>query len=91
METYKLIDGKFNSDDAKEILMNMISSKIHFHAVKDFSMQERTGEAEAISRERIKELQKTKEQIISIIEKARKKNLVLEIHSSVNISFVSKE
>lgn len=91
MESLKLIDGKFNAEEAKEILMNLISSKIHFHAMKDFSTQERTGESVPASMERIKELQKTKEQIISIINKARKENIILEIHSSVNISYTEKK
>lgn len=87
MESLKLIDGKYNSEEAKEILMNLISSKISFHTIKDFSSQERTGMSEPGSMERIQELQKTKGQIIKIIEKAREENLLLEIHSSVKISF----
>lgn len=90
MNKIKLIDGKFSSNEAKEILLNMISSKIQFHTLKDFSSEICTGKPEIKSRERIKELRETKEDIIAILEQAEKENMVVEIQSSINISCTPK-
>lgn len=91
MENLKLIDGKFNPIDAKEILLNMISSKIQFHTVKDFSSGIRKGEPELNSRERIEELRETKAKIISLMEKAERENLEVDIFSSITISCTAEK
>tara|TARA_R110002072_G_scaffold151503_3_gene300878 strand:+ start:7796 stop:8068 length:273 start_codon:yes stop_codon:yes gene_type:complete len=90
MEKLKLIEGKFNSEEAKEILLSLINSKIQFHTINEFSLQERTGESKSASTERIKELLETKKLILSIIEKSKKENLLLDIHSTLNIDYCSK-
>lgn len=35
-KSIKLIEGEFNVSDAKEILVNLIQSKIQFHEKKNF-------------------------------------------------------
>ncbi|MGY5848578.1 hypothetical protein ACW6QP_14305 [Salegentibacter sp. HM20] len=86
MDNIKLIDGKFSANEAKEILLNMISSKIQFHTIKDFSSEIRTGEPENNSQKRMKELGETRERIITLLDDAQKNNLVVEIQSTINIS-----
>lgn len=91
MENVKLIDGKFSPTEAKEILLNMISNKIQFHTIKDFSSEIRTGEPEMKSRERIKDLREAKKKIIALLEAAEKDNLVVEVLSSVTISCTGRK
>lgn len=86
MNNLKLIDGKFNPIEAKEILLNMISSKIQFHTIKDFSSQLRTGEFEINSRKRMQELKEAREKIIALLDEAQKNNLLVDIQSTINIS-----
>ena len=38
MEQLNLIEGNFSDEEAKEILMNIISTKIHFHEMKNFRL-----------------------------------------------------
>ncbi len=90
MKDLKLIDGKFSPNEAKEILLNIISSKIQFHTIKDFSSEIRTGEPEYKSRQRINELQKTRDRILTIIEEAEKSNSMIELVSPIQISFSPK-
>lgn len=91
MDNLKLIDGKFSATEAKEILLQLISSKIQFHTIKDFSSEIRTGEPEMKSRQRINELKETRNKIIALLEEAEKKNLTVGLQSSVNISFTTEK
>lgn len=87
-EKLKLIDGTFNSIEAKEILTNIFSSKAQFHTTKNFSSQIRFGKDDEISAKRIPELKKTMEKIFEIILEAEKNNQTIKIHSEVSISLI---
>ncbi len=86
MEKVKLIDGEFTPLDAKEVLLNMISSKIQFHTINDFSSDIRTGSPDKKSRERLSELRSAREQIMAFLEKAEKEGLLVNIQSSITLS-----
>ena len=91
MEHIKLIDGEFDPLEAKEILLNMISNKIQFHSIRDFSSDIRTGTPDKNSRKRLSELREAREQIIAFLEKAKKEGWSVNIQSSVNISCIKGE
>ena len=57
-ETLTMIDGNFTYDEAKEVLMNMFSSKINFHNMKNWSSEERFGKYDEIAQLRIPALRK---------------------------------
>lgn len=86
MEKVKLIEGEFTPTEAKEILLNMISSKIQFHTINDFSSDIRTGRPDTKSRERLAELRRAKEKITNFIKKAEKEGLLIDIQSSITLS-----
>ena len=39
----KLIEGNFNPDEAKEVLLSLFNHKIQFHEAKNFSSEIRFG------------------------------------------------
>lgn len=86
----KLIDGEYCPDEAREILLSMINSKIQFHVNRDFSSVIRMGKPEFTSRERLKELREAKKKVISLIAEAEKENKVLQIKSSIEVSLTSE-
>ena len=86
-ETFTLIDGCFSNEEAKEILMNIISTKIHFHEKRDFSSQERFGKNDEISQKRIPELKESINIINKKIDEAKANNKKLIINSELTISF----
>lgn len=43
MKDYKLIEGSFSDEEAKDVLKNFFESKIHFHEMRNFSSEERFG------------------------------------------------
>lgn len=87
-EKLTLIEGKYIHEEAQEILMNVFYSKINFHVLKNFSMQERFGKADEISLKRVPELRQNIEKIKEIIEEAQTNNKKLKITSTINIELV---
>jgi hypothetical protein len=88
IEKLSLIDGTFDNEEAKEILMNLFSTKIHFHELKNFSSQERFAKNCETSQKRIPELKKGKETANEIVLEAKAKNKRLMITSVIQISLV---
>lgn len=84
-----LIEGKYNLEEAKDILMDLFNSKIKFHQHKNFSSFERFGKEDKNSLKRIDEL---KESIKIIQNKLSdvKSNSCIHINSSVNINIMNE-
>jgi hypothetical protein len=84
-ETIKLLKGKFSPGDAKEILITLITHKINFHQMKNFSLEERFGKPEKRSEKRITELKKSRDRAREIIDAAIENGYSLHIDSSIKI------
>lgn len=91
MKTTKLIQGSFSPIDAKEILLNMVDTKINFHKIKSLSSLVQCNQPNQESEQRIKELKEAKEQILAFIEKAKKEGCSLRVESTINLSLEAKE
>ena len=87
-ETLTIIDGNFAYDEAKEILMNIFSSKINFHNIKNWSSQERFGKDDAIAQKRIPALRNEMKKLEGILSDAKAKNKKLVVSSEINISLL---
>ena len=87
-ETLRIIDGNFTSDEAKEILMEILSSKINFYCIKNWSSQERFGKDDIIAQKRIPALRNEMRKLEEIISEAKAKNKKLVVSSDINISFL---
>ena len=83
---FKLIEGSFNASEAAQILYDLISSKIRFHTMENFSSQERFGKDANHSLERIQTLKKVQGALKEIFGEAEKKGVQLKIDGSVKIS-----
>ena len=91
LQKVTFIDGTFSPEESREILMNVYSSKINFHQIKNFSSRERFGKDDKTSTKRIPELKQAMEEVLSIIETAKKNGEQLEIKSDIYISLVSSD
>jgi hypothetical protein len=87
-ETLRIIDGNFNYDEAKEILMNILSSKINFYCLKNWSSQERFGIEDVSAQKRIPALRNEVKKLEEILSEAKAKNKQLVVSSDINISFL---
>ena len=84
-ETLKLIDGNFANDDARELLMNLFTSKINFYNVKNLSSYVRFGCDDEMAQQRIVLLNEEKLSIIKVFHQAS--NLRLGTHYAARRSF----
>ena len=83
---FKLIEGSFSPDEAREILMNIFSSKIQFNQMKNFSSEERFGKEDTTAVKRIPQLKKSMDMISKLIEEAKQNNETIQIISEVKIT-----
>lgn len=88
--TFKLIDGTFSSNESREILHNLFSSKIQFHHIKNESALERFGKEDEIAVKRIPQLSDSLNEILEIIQEAAERGEQLEIKSEVLIRSIKK-
>ncbi|MFQ3173114.1 MAG: hypothetical protein ACI9WT_000089 [Flavobacterium sp.] len=86
-QVFKLIDGVFTSEEAGSVLTTLINSKIDYHNLEDFSSQIRFNKDVSNSKNRLQELNETKEEIKKLLGAAEVKGLNLVIKSTIEISF----
>jgi hypothetical protein len=87
-QKFKLIDGVFSSQESKEILTSVFSSKIQFHQRKNFSTEERYGKKDETALKRIPELKKSVEQLLKVLEESEKNGLFLDIQAEIIINYI---
>ena len=46
LNDFKLVDGVYNLQEVKEIVLTLLDDKIKFHQLKDFSDSERLGKTD---------------------------------------------
>jgi hypothetical protein len=91
METnknFKLIDGVFNSKEAKKIIISLINNKINYHNLEDFSNHIRFNNDLSNSQKRISELQNAQKMIEELVDLAEKNQWKLKIESTVEITIL---
>lgn len=89
-QVYKLIEGKFSSEESREILQSIFLSKIRFHQMKNFSSKERFGKDDETATVKIPKLNNTLDEILKFIKKAEESGKQFDIKSEITISVVEK-
>jgi hypothetical protein len=85
-----LIDGNFSAEEAKEILINIYSTKINFHEMANFSSMERFGVENAAAVKRIQILRKNIQKIVELVEEMKEKHQNFIISSEIHIRLEEK-
>lgn len=88
IEKIVLIDGVFIHKDAKDILTSVLSTKINFHRLKNFSSQERLGKDDEVAQNRIFEIKKEMKKLEKILCEAHEKNKKLIVSADINITLI---
>ena len=83
-----LIKGEFSPEEASEIINHMISKKINFHELKNFSSEIRFGSIDKNSRERIQQLSASKTSLDKTIQEAKKLGKALKVKSSISVEII---
>jgi hypothetical protein len=82
---FKLIDGVFETRDAKEILLSLIGHKIQYHNTRIFGDLERYGISDEHSVTRVEQLKQTRKQIVQLIEECEKSSKQLVLRAIISI------
>ena len=85
-----IINGRFTDREAQEILLNIFSTKIQFHELKNLRSLEQTGKQDNVAKKRIPELRMGIDELLRIVAEATKNNQILTIHSTITVSIVDK-
>ncbi|HVZ57631.1 MAG TPA: hypothetical protein VG870_13290 [Chitinophagaceae bacterium] len=88
-ETVVLIRGRFQPQEARDLLLALINHKINFHQMKNFSLVERFGKPEPRSQERIEELRSSRLRLEELIRSAQQKGQTVDIESTIRIELGS--
>jgi ABC-type Fe3+ transport system substrate-binding protein len=83
-----LIKGEFSPEEASEIINHMISKKINFHELKNFSSEIRFGSIDKNSKERIEQLKACKSSLNETLQEAKKLGKPLRITSSISVEII---
>jgi hypothetical protein len=86
IQKIQLTKGPFTNEEAKEVLFNLINTKINFHNLKNFSSDIRSGKADEVGLKRVLELTEAKTTIDQIISYANKENLKIKIDTDIMIT-----
>lgn len=88
IEKLTLIEGVFCPDEAREILSNLILSKINFYKTKSWSSRERFGKDDANAGHRVPALQRELEKLQAILAEAKASNKKLVVSSKINMTLI---
>lgn len=74
-------------NEAQEILLQLLNSKINFHNLKNWSSRERFGKPDADSEQRLKYLEESRKKVEMLISKAieEQKNIIINSSIEMNI------
>jgi len=84
-----LIDGTFDTRGAADVLLELVDFKILYHMRRNFSLEERFGETDRSSEQRIEELRKTRQTLVEVLRVAEEDGQALEVRAEIQLRPVS--
>lgn len=86
----KLIDSTYPAKQAREVIMTLLNDKIRFLGVQILSIEERFGDNTEHMRQRIKELEHEKRELLRQLESLEDENTPLEIDCQIDLKVVAE-
>ena len=91
IQQFKLIDGTFETEEARNLLLELISYKINFHAKEKFSNQERFGKDVLNSGKRMEELKEEETALRKLLEKVKSENFRLNVKCNIEVEIINQQ
>ena len=85
-ETIELINGTFTPTEAREILLQLLNSKIDFHNLRNWSSRERFGKPDSYSEQRLKHLEESRKKVEKLFSNSINDENNIIINSSIEIN-----
>ena len=89
-QTFKLINGTFQPEEARNILFNLVNTKINFHAMESFGISIRSSGDTSFHENRIKELTKVNHDLKVLIDRARQQNMEVVLTGDIKVTLLKK-
>ncbi|CAG5011036.1 hypothetical protein SAMN05660293_05628 [Dyadobacter psychrophilus] len=80
-----LMSGIFEAEDARDILLSLITNNINFHTLRSFSAQERFGVSDCVSERQITALSKARLEIQDNLSLAKSLGCKISVDSIIRI------
>ena len=84
-ETVNLIKGTFAPEEAKELLFELLNSKISFHNRRNWSSKERFGKPDLFSQQKLAYLTEVRKKLETFLTKAIDQQKSITINSSIEL------
>lgn len=93
IQNYKLIEGQFSPSDSINMLFALFNSKINFHQLESFRIQETNSLNNGFNQheQRAVELKEAYLLMKAIVNNASEENMDLEIHGSIEIKPIKRK
>jgi hypothetical protein len=88
---FKIIDGSFTPEQARDILLTIINGKINHHVMEGFSSRIKDGKDMTHSEIRIREMQKIKESLLDIIDNAKQQKMNLQLLGILEVKAIRRD
>lgn len=82
-ETVNLIKGTFAPEEAQELLLALLNSKITFHNRRNWSSKERFGEPNVFSKQKLEYLEEARRNLKTLLAEAIKQQKSVTINSTI--------
>jgi hypothetical protein len=90
IEPISLINGLFESEEAKEVLYTLFSDKIKFHQNRIFRLEEKYGEIDERSKKRVEELKKSREKLLLLLQEMNSISSQFQISCDIKIKAINE-
>ena len=87
-QPYKLLEGTFSPDEARQILLSLVKSKIDFHNMAKLSNEERFGQDTAPSERRLAELRQLQETLKTVCQSAADTGQRVQVNGWIELTLV---
>lgn len=87
-QRYKLLDGTFSPDEARQILLSLVKSKIDFHNMEKLSNEERFGRDIAHSERRLAALRELHETLRTVCQSAAEHAQRVQVNGWIEIALI---
>lgn len=87
-QTICLIDGQFSATEAKEHLLGMIADNLAYHSLRSFSSQERFGQPDRYSKNKLDELETSWQQALNLLQLAKQSGADLKLEAEIKVTLV---
>ena len=85
-QAFALVEGAFTSEEAREIILDLLVSKISFHTLRNFSSEIRFNKSDTRSKQRIQELEKAQAEVLEILKVG--KDEIFQINCKIELQVI---